>query len=68
MVSAIRSMNAELLLASAPRAGQIWALVGGLENALTIKLSDRRWRAGLSVNGAFELPPRTERRSIVAVP
>ena len=31
------------------------------------KLSDRRWRAGLSVKCAFELPPRTGRRSIAAL-
>jgi hypothetical protein len=35
---------------------------------LTIKLSDRRWRAGLSVKDACEQPFRNERRNMAAVP
>jgi hypothetical protein len=34
---------------------------------LTIKLSDRRWRAGLSVKDACEQTFRNERRSMAAV-
>ena len=34
---------------------------------LTTKLSDRRWREGLSVKGGSESPHRTEQRGMAAV-
>jgi len=44
------------------------SVTSALRMCLTIKLSDRRWRAGLSVKDACEQPFRNERRNMAAVP